>query len=129
MNLPPEAIKEIIAQLKKDRDKIYNELNEKIEEYEEQLEPTYSVGDRFMINNKKSILACLGLYCCCLIRLADGGKWGNPVNVSHIEKITQEEFDQLKEFDQLGVLVPIIRYWDSRKKIYTGDKNGNLSGS
>lgn len=83
-----------------------------------ELDVTYSMGDRFKRNGDKYLLTATpkDFKHVLLVNLTDGCYWGNGWVVKNCDKITQEEMNYVCDCDHF------TRYWDSRKKIYTGDK-------
>ena len=79
-------------------------------------EPTYSIGDRFYVGDGKikSILAQTGPNQVEMINLDNGNRWSKMVDVDAIYAITQKELEETTGFIS-------VRYWDSLRKIYTGD--------
>jgi len=97
-------------------------LNKALGKAQQQLkdldEPTYSVGDRFIMSGgTKCILAWVNSgFGAGLICLRTGCRWQVPASVRCGIRITQEEFDEISNGDKFS------RYWDSQNKKHTGDK-------
>ncbi len=99
--------RQILEQLIKDGKDAERKLQE--------LEVTYSVGDRFKNGEKKYLLTCAPMGV-ALVCLEHGGVYGGKsVNVENIKKITQMEFEDVAH----DCASYFIRYWDSRKQVKT----------
>jgi len=83
-----------------------------------ELEVTYSTGDRFYGPYGKYMLVSNNddCYQVQLCNLANSCYYDNSYKVVSPDKITQEEMNKIAGNGTF------TRYWDSQKKIYTGDK-------
>ncbi len=71
-------------------------------------ETTYSIGDRFVYNGEKYILARFKTDVVSLIPLASGNRWQDPTAVKNDNEITQSEFDKICGNDKF------IRYKEAK---------------
>lgn len=74
-------------------------------------ETTYSQGDRFIHKGQKHILAFVGGV--SFVGLKDGHWYNEPEKVTNRHKITQKEFDSIRDGGTF------TRYWDSQRRIKT----------
>lgn len=78
------------------------------------LETTYSIGDRFIVQEDlgKHILVSFEPDMVVMISLSSGTRHCAPKKVNSLRKITQAELNQICKCE-------ITRYWDSQKEIRT----------
>ena len=110
-----EKLEVELGQNLKDQSRLKVEMDE-IEVKIKGLEVTYSIGDRFVCNDSKSIIGCINGSKAVMITLSTGMFHSPPVLVGNVRKITECE---LKEMCSC----PKTYYWDRQRKIYTGPKN------
>jgi hypothetical protein len=107
--------REIIEQQIKDHQKAIDSAKAKLDG----LTVTYSIGDRFKNRSGKYLLACTDTnHTVHLVNLACGSHLSGSWRVGSVYKITQAELNRLFASN----ISDPVRYWDDKKKIYTGDK-------
>ena len=107
--------RKILEQSIEDHQAAIDKAREQLESLEE---VTYSIGDRFNCNKMKGVLAETGYdgkFLVTMVSLQNGFSHKSSVKVQYLHEITQSELNLMCDCIK-------VRYWDSQKKIYTGDK-------
>lgn len=72
--------------------------------YIKKKEKFYSIGQFFLKNRIKYILAQVNYEEVCLISFLDGNRWVNPIKVENCYQITQDEFNCIKGSGQFTLI-------------------------